>query len=357
MSGTGVSGAIRRVTEARIPDLDDLEFLLAAKDEADVRELMRAADATRKRFMGDGVLLRGIVEFSSYCSNTCFYCGLHGGNARITRYRMDAAEVLRSVAAIAAQDIRTVVLQSGEDERLDASWLAGVVQEIRKRHDMAVTISVGERTRGDYAMWRDAGAERYLLKIESSDPGLYRSLHARRTLDTRLRCVGDLEELGYQVGSGIMVGLPDQTLRHIAGDIRFFAEHDFDMIGIGPFIPHPETTFRGAQRGGVALTLKTVALTRIVTKNSHLPATTALGSMDRDYRQDGLKAGANVLMPNFTPLEYKRMYEIYPGKRCISEPTGACGFCMEGLVEAIGRNIDHSRGDTRKMRAPLPSRS
>jgi len=354
MSGTTARDLIHRVSEAQTPDIDDLVSLLAARDERDVREIFLAADAARKRFMGDGVLLRGIVEFSSFCSNTCFYCGLHGGNARITRYRMSAPEILRSAAAIAAQGIRTVVLQSGEDECLDARWLAQVVQEIKRDHDMAVTLSVGERPRGEYALWREAGADRYLLKIESSDPDLYRSLHVRRTLDTRLQCLEDLAELGYQVGSGIMVGLPGQTIRHIAGDIRFFAENAFDMIGIGPFIPHPETKFRDEGRGDVALTLKTVALTRLVTRDSHLPATTALGSMDRDYRQDGLKAGANVLMPNFTPLEYKKMYEIYPGKRCISEPTGACGICMEGLVEAIGRNIDHSRGDTRKVKSGLP---
>ena len=354
MSGTRVHHLIQRVSEAQAPGVDDLVSLLATRDEGDVREIFQSADATRKRFMGDGVLLRGIVEFSSYCRNTCFYCGLHGGNSRITRYRMSAPEILLSVAAIAAQGIRTVVLQSGEDERLDARWFAAVVQEIKKQFDMAVTVSVGERTRDDFALWREAGADRYLLKIESSDPDLYRTLHAGRTLDTRLRCVEDLSDLGYQVGSGIMVGLPGQTLRHIAGDIRFFAENAFDMIGIGPFIPHPETKFRDEVRGDVALTLKTVALTRLVTHDSHLPATTALGSMDRDYRPDGLKAGANVLMPNFTPLAYKKMYEIYPGKRCISEPTGACGFCMEGLVEAIGRTIDYSRGDTRKVKTGLP---
>jgi biotin synthase len=334
-----------------MPDIDDLASLLAVDDEAGLHEIFEAADATRKRFMGDGVLLRGIVEFSSYCSNTCFYCGLYGGNARISRYRMSAAEIRTSVDAIAAQDIRTVVLQSGEDESLDAQWLSGVVREIRQDHDMAITLSVGERPREDYELWREAGADRFLLKIESSDPDLYRSLHTRRSLSTRLRCVKDLTDLGYQVGSGIMVGLPGQTLRHIAADILFFAQNDFDMIGIGPFIPHPETRFRDAKRGDVTLTLKTVALTRIVTRNSHLPATTALGSMDRDYRLDGLKAGANVLMPNFTPLAYKRMYEIYPGKRCISEPTGACGLCMEGLVATIDRAIDHSRGDTWKARA------
>ena len=231
-------------------------------------------------------------------------------------------------------------------------WLAEVVREIKQRHDMAVTLSVGERPREDYELWRQAGADRYLLKIESSDRGLYASLHLRRALETRLRCVRDLADLGYQVGSGIMVGLRGQELRHIAADILFFAAHDFDMIGIGPFIPHPETRLGGQARGDVGLTLKTVALTRIVTKNSHLPATTALGSMGRDYRVEGLKAGANVLMPNFTPLAYKKMYEIYPGKRCVTEPTGACGFCMEGLAASIGRSVDYSRGDTKKVRAP-----
>ena len=165
---TGVRDIIQRVSEALIPDIDDLVSLLSVQDDADVREIMQAADATRKRFMGDGVLLRGIVEFSSYCSNTCFYCGLHGGNARITRYRMTDLEVLSSVAAIAAQGIRTVVLQSGEDESLDTRWLAEVVRGAKKQDDMAVTLSVGERPRGDYEMWREAGADRYLLKRNRS---------------------------------------------------------------------------------------------------------------------------------------------------------------------------------------------
>jgi len=337
------------------PRADDLVSLLAVEDPADIQQIFDAADETRRRFTGDGILLRGIVEFSSFCSNTCFYCGLHAGNSRIERYRMSAPEILKSVSAIASQNIRTVVLQSGEDDGLDPQWLAGIVRDIKKKHDMAVTLSAGERPREDYALWRDAGADRYLLKIESSDSDLYRSLHARRTLESRLRCVQDLFDLGYQVGSGIMVGLPGQTLAHIARDILYFGKNDFDMIGIGPFIPHPATRFAGQPGGEVSLTLKTVALTRVVTRNSHVPATTALGSVGRDYRIDGLKAGANVLMPNFTPLEYKRKYEIYPGKRCIREPTGACGFCMEGLAASIGRTIDHSRGDSLKTRAPAPS--
>ncbi len=354
MSARDVSGLLEQVSADALPRLDDLESLLGLTDTREMRALFEAADAVRKRHMGDGIFLRGIVEFGSFCRNTCSYCGLHAGNSLITRYRMSAEEIIESVRAIAAQKIRTVVLQSGEDDGLDAAWLADLVREIKGQMDIAVTLSAGERPREDYRLWRDAGADRYLLKIESSDTELYEGLHRGRTLESRARCVSDLFALGYQVGSGIMVGLPGQTLRHIAGDILYFATNDFDMIGIGPFIPHGQTRLSGAPRGDVALTLKTVALTRIVTRDSHMPATTALGSMDRDYRTDGLKAGANVLMPNFTPLAYKKLYEIYPGKRCVSEPTGACGFCMEGLARSIGRTIDSTRGDTRKHRVPSP---
>jgi biotin synthase len=357
MSDSVVSKILDRVGSTPEPSKDDLVTLLGVTDPAGVQEIFDRADDTRKRFMGDGILLRGIVEFGSFCSNTCFYCGLTAGNSDISRYRMSGPEILESVRAIADQGIRTVVLQSGEDESLDPGWLAEVVREITVRHDLAVTLSVGERPRKDYALWREAGADRFLLKIESSDGELYRSLHLNRTLATRLRCVHDLADLGYQVGSGIMVGLRGQELRHIAADILFFARYDFDMIGIGPFIPHPATRLRGESPGSVELTLKTVALTRIVTKDSHLPATTALGSMGKDYRVDGLKAGANVLMPNFTPLAYKRLYEIYPGKRCVSEPTGACGFCMQGLAASIGRSIDSSRGDSLKVRSSAASAS
>lgn len=359
MSLQTVKETLARVAEASSPDVADLTYLLARDDDAAAQQILDAADRIRQEFMGNGILLRGIVEFSSFCRNTCFYCGLHAGNTRIARYRMSAEEILESVRRISSQGVKTVVLQSGEDDGLDPSWLARVVRDVKKRFGIAVTLSVGERPWEDYALWREAGADRYLLKIESSDKDLYESLHAGRRLETRLRCISDLTTLGYQVGSGIMVGLPGQSLRHIAGDIRFFAESRFDMIGIGPFIPHPETRLRGMRPGSVPLTLRTVALTRIVTKVAHLPATTALGSMGRDYRLEGLQTGANVLMPNFTPIEYKRLYEIYPGKRCVSEPTGACALCMEGLAESISRTIDYSRGDslvTQTGTPPLPAR-
>lgn len=339
--------ALDRLEAGTVPSPDDLELALAAKGPEETAALFARADRVRRREIGDGVLLRGLVEFSSHCGNSCFYCGLNRDNRNLTRYRLSSGQILACVDEIARRNIGTVVLQSGEDGT-DAGFIADIVSEVKRRYGLAVTLSVGERPREDYRLWRTAGADRYLLRIESSDRTLYEALHRGRSWDSRLRCLRELRELGYQVGSGIMVGVPGQTPGILARDIAFFRDMDFDMIGIGPFIPHPDTPLRDAPAGDVDLTLRVVALTRIVTRNAHLPATTALGSMGQDYRVDGLRAGANVIMPNFTPAVYKRLYEIYPGKRCVSEPTGACALCMEGLAAAAGLHIDPSRGDSLK---------
>ncbi len=210
---------------------------------------------------------------------------------------------------------------------------------------------MGERSRDDYHLWRQAGADRYLLKVETSDAAFYDSMHPGMSFAQRLGCLNILRELGYQVGCGNIIGLPGQTLKTIAQDILFFKQENFDMLGIGPFIPHQESEFRTRLRGQALLTLKTIALSRIATRNAHIPATTALGSLEQDYRSQGLKCGANVLMPNFTPQPYRALYEIYPGKRCVDEPVGACGFCMEGLAKGIGRFIDYAKGDSLKKEA------
>ncbi len=335
--------------EAHLADtiLADLELILAATDPDETALLDRTAAAIRDAECGRRMVLRGLVEFSSACANDCRYCGLNRNNRNAERYRLTKEEILECADMIADSDIRTIVLQSGED-RAPAGFLAEVVREIKARHDMAITLSAGERPREDFALWKEAGADRYLMRVESSSPELYASLHEGRTLETRLRCLDDLQELGFQTGSGIMVGPPGQTLAHIARDIAFFSTRDFDMIGIGPFIPHPDTPFRAEPAGSVRLTLSVVALTRVVTRNSWLPATTALGSMDRDYRVDALRAGANVVMPNFSPVSVKKKYEIYPGKRCLTERTGACAGCMEGLARAAGLELDRSRADSLK---------
>lgn len=330
------------------PDLArDLEYLLASDSADELNELYRTASRIRDEQCGPRMVLRGLIEFSSYCKNDCLYCGLNRANPGAERYRLTKDEILESAALVHKAGIRTAVLQSGEDG-CDAEWLADIVREIKSLYDMAITLSVGERPREDYALWKKAGADRFLMRVESSDPELYASLHRGRTLASRLRALDELQSLGYQTGSGIMVGPPGQTLAHIARDILFFASRDFDMIGIGPFIPHPDTPFRDAHAGSVALTLKTVALTRIVTGNPWLPATTALGSLDRDYRVDALRAGANVVMPNFSPVSVKKKYEIYPGKRCISEHTGACAGCMGRIAQQAGLELDYARADSLK---------
>ncbi len=342
---------LEKILAAPLPELEDLEFVLSCQKPAELEEVFNFADQVRRQFMGDGILLRGLVEFSNYCRNSCFYCGLNKNNKELERFRLSKEEILSCVENISSCGIKTVVLQSGEEDGLDPVWLKTIIEAIKAGFEIAVTLSVGERAKEEYKLWKDAGADRYLLKIETSNKELYDSLHSGMSFENRLRCLRDLRELGYQVGCGSMIGLPGQSSRIIAEDILFFKEHDFDMIGIGPFIPHPQTRLASQKRGDVLLTLKTLALTRIVTKNSHLPATTALGSLEEDFRGKGLRSGANVMMPNFTPLKYKKLYEIYPGKRCISESTGACASCMDSLAGSVGRYIDYARGDSLKSPA------
>lgn len=332
------------------PDAGDLERLLSLSKKEDIDELFSFADKVRKDFCGDGILIRGIIEFSSFCSRECFYCGLNKNNRLLKRYRMSKNELLKAVEYLVSCNVKTVVLQSGEDNGLDTLWLRDIIREIKSRFDMAVTLSVGERSEADYRAWRSVGADRYLLKIETSDEKLYSSMHPGMDFKNRLDCLRVLKKLGYQVGSGNIVGLPGQGLSSIAEDILFFRKNDFDMIGIGPFIPHQDTPFGEGLKGDPLLTLKVIALTRILTKNAHIPATTALGSLEKDYRPDGLKCGANVLMPNFTPQPLRGLYEIYPQKRCVNEPLGACSFCMDGMAKSLGRFIDYSVGDSLKGR-------
>lgn len=324
--------------------LKEIEDLFALED----ARLLALSDETRRKYLGDGVFLRGIIEFSNICDKRCAYCGISADNPGIERYHLSEEEVLKAVDHIASCDIKTVVLQSGETDSLDAEWLARIIKRIKDAHDMAVTVSVGEKSFETYKKWKDAGADRYLLKIETTDPEIYAGLHPGMSLDNRKRCLSDLKNLGYETGSGTLIGLPGQTLSDIAADIKYFNDSDFEMIGTGPFIPHLNTPLQYAKAGDVALVLRTIAVTRIVMKTVNMPATTAIGSLDRDFRDEALKWGANVLMPNFTPLPYKQLYDIYPGKRCITEPAGACAGCMEHLAAGAGRIIDRGRGNKAK---------
>lgn len=350
MSVSPTQAVLERVFAAERPRHGDIETLLRLDNERDTALLFDFAEAIRQRFMGDGVLLRGIIEFSSFCRNACAYCGLSRTNTQLHRYRLTDAEILAAAENICEAGIKTIVLQSGEEDNLDADWLSQMIAEVKARFDVAITLSVGERSRDEYALWRRAGADRYLLKMETSDVALYKELHPGMSFANRMECLRHLAELGYQAGTGNLVGLKGQTVESLAEDILFFKKGDFDMLSVSPFIPHAQTPLAAEPTGDLGMTLKVTALTRIVSRNAHIPATTAIGSLaGRDERPKALMAGANVLMPNFTPAPYRKQYEIYPNKRCVDENAGACPACMGTMVAALGRRIDYGRGDSLKQ--------
>ncbi|MFA6599952.1 MAG: [FeFe] hydrogenase H-cluster radical SAM maturase HydE [Candidatus Omnitrophota bacterium] len=321
----------------------------------DPAELFHRADRVRREHCGDEVHLRGLIEFSNCCARGCLYCGLRKFNDGLPRYRMSSEAIVAAARDARKLGYPTVVLQSGEDPGFGVDQLCDVVSRIKKQTGCAVTLSVGERSYDDYKALRRAGADRYLLRFETSNPELFARLRPGCLFEQRVRCLDWLAELGYQVGSGCMVGLPGQTFVDMAADVLFMEGRNFDMIGIGPFIPHPETPLAGERQWPVDLVLRMVALTRIVTRNAHMPATTATGSIDPLGRQKALQCGANVIMPNVTPTQYRKYYEIYPHKICITEKPEDCGSCVSGMVLALGRKVGRGPGHTLKEKRAISS--
>ncbi|OGW92439.1 MAG: [FeFe] hydrogenase H-cluster radical SAM maturase HydE, partial [Omnitrophica bacterium RIFCSPHIGHO2_12_FULL_44_12] len=311
-------------------------------------DLFAEADRVRKQYCGDEVHLRAIIEFSNYCKRDCLYCGLRKSNGKLTRYRMTVDEIFCAARNAQSLGYQTIVLQSGEDDGFSTDELCGLVRKIKKELDLAITLSVGEKTYEEYRAMKEAGADRYLLKIETTNPELFKKLKPDSDLEKRSQCLENLKNLGFQVGSGVMVGLPGQTLEDLTDDICFFRESDFDMIGIGPFIPHPETPLNQAKKGELNLVLKVVALTRLATLNAHLPATTAIGTIDPAGRQKALMCGANIMMPNATPKQYRRFYEIYPNKICITENPNDCNSCIQNMLRSLGRKLGAGYGHSLK---------
>lgn len=329
---------------------EEIRGLLDEGDPNRVTQLYREADQIRKVCMGDEIHIRGVIEFSNYCRRNCLYCGLRKSNDQIVRYRMSWEGIFRAAQEAERLNFKTVVLQSGEDPYSSAEDLCSLIRKIRKNLNLAITLSIGERTYEEYERFRDAGADRYLLKMETFDPDLFKRLKPDSSYKERFRCLEWLKELGYQVGSGNIVGLPHQSVESLAGDILWFQKFDFDMIGIGPFIPHPNTPLGDTPRGDLDTVLKVVALTRLVTGNAHLPATTAVGTIHPWGRQKALSCGANVIMPNVTPREYRKYYEIYPNKICILDSPQNCRKCIEKMVMSLNRVIASDFGHTIKKR-------
>lgn len=306
------------------------EALLAPESSA----LLREADAVRLRAKGSGVFLRGIVEFSSFCVRNCLYCGLRRANTQVRRFRLEPSTVIRQALAIAARGIGTVVLQSGDDLDYPAEAIAFMVAEIRRRADMVVVLSVGERETWEYELWREAGADRFLMKQETADPELYARLHPGKTLEQRLAALRALKSLGYETGTGFIVGLPGQTAATLARDILLVRELGADMCGVGPFVPQAQTPLAQVPPGSVETTLRVLALLRLTDPGLNLPATTALATLDpRDGQYRALLAGANVIMPNFTPERERGLYRIYDNKAPVDlaaahEAVARAGRCL-----------------------------
>ncbi|MEE0326247.1 MAG: [FeFe] hydrogenase H-cluster radical SAM maturase HydE [Butyricicoccus sp.] len=331
-------------------DLSDEELTALITRESDDKNLFAAADAVRLEHYGTDVFLRGLIEFTNVCQNDCYYCGIRKSNAQAQRYRLTQEQILHSCENGYRMGFRTFVLQGGEDPRNTDAWVCSMVDKIKTAHpDCAVTLSIGEQSRASYQAYFDAGADRYLLRHETASDAHYRRLHPEEmSLANRKRCLFDLKDIGYQVGAGFMVGSPWQTPKELVADLRFLQELQPDMIGIGPFIPHHETPFADKQSGTLELTLRMLSILRLLFPYVLLPATTALGTISPIGRELGLKAGANVMMPNLTPTDARKHYDLYDNKICMDEEAAKCRLCQEGRVRSVGYQIVSDRGDVRR---------
>ncbi len=322
---------------------------------AALEQLFARADETRRANVGDDVHLRGLIEISSYCVSQCHYCGLRMARS-MPRYRMTREDILTGAHKAVELGFGTVVLQAGEDYGIEAAWLAEIIRTIKQETPLAITLSLGERRFSELCLWREAGADRYLLRFETSDPALYAAIHPQHgnVVRDRIAILRELRQIGYEIGSGVMVGIPGQTYEMLARDIELFEQLDLDMIGIGPFLAHPDTPL-GAPGVATAgpdqvpssewMVLKAVALARLVCPEANLPSTTALATINTvDGREHGLQSGANVFMPILTPAPYRQMYQIYPGKACIDEDALQCNHCLRDRIENLGRTVGEGPG-------------
>lgn len=321
----------------------DRQGMIGLLDACYAHELKSQADMARLLSKGDQVHLRGIIEFSNHCVRNCLYCGLRNANRSITRYRMEPSRVVARAMDIAAAGIGTVVLQSGDDLDYPAQDIADMVAEIKRRAEMAVVLSVGERLPHEYELWRKAGADRYLMKHETSDPDLYAKLHPGKTLEERLTALRLLKSLGYEIGTGFIVGLPGQTLEILADDVLLVRDIGADMCGVGPFVPQAQTPLADVPPGDVETTVRLISLLRLSCPDLNLPATTALATLDPiNGQRKALAAGANVIMPNYTPDAERSSYTIYDHK--VRVDLDAAYAVVAGLGRRIikdGRVRDH----------------
>ena len=333
--------------------LNDEEFKLLLEDESEetLNALNKRAARVSKKTYGNKVYIRGLIEFTNYCKNDCYYCGIRKSNCRAERYRLTDEQILECCAAGYKLGFRTFVLQGGEDGFFTDEKMLAIIKKIKKSYpDCALTLSIGERSYDSYKAFFDAGADRYLLRHETADSKHYSRLHPESlSLENRMKCLFDFKEIGYQVGCGFMVGSPYQTTDSIIKDLKFIRKLNPHMVGIGPFIPHNATPFRACKQGDMQLTLKLLSIIRLMLPNVLLPATTALGTIDPAGREKGILAGANVVMPNLSPNDVRKKYLLYDNKICTGDEAAECILCLKSRMGSIGYEIVSSRGDYKNI--------
>lgn len=342
---------IDRLEKEHCLALEEYQYLLENRTPEAADYIAQKAVAVRCGIYGKDVYIRGLVEISNVCKNNCFYCGIRRENGACSRYRLTHEDILACCKEGYALGFRTFVLQGGEDPYFTDDVLCVLLKDIKNMYpDCAVTLSLGERAKESYRALYDAGADRYLLRHETADKEHYEKLHPQdMSFDNRMRCLGDLKEIGYQVGCGFMVGSPYQTMKSLAKDLKFIEEFKPSMCGIGPFIPHKATPFADKPSGSFEMTLYLLSVLRLIQPNLLLPATTALGTIHPQGRELGILAGANVVMPNLSPVSVRKKYELYDNKICTGEESAQCRQCLDRRVASIGYRIVTDRGDPKQI--------
>lgn len=327
---------------------EEWSALIRERTEETAQYLFEKARYWQRQYFGNRIYTRGLIEFTNYCKNDCYYCGIRRSNFHAQRYRLTKDQIMECCREGYGLGFRTFVLQGGEDGWFTQERLEEIVCAVRKSYpDCAVTLSLGERSRESYQGLFEAGADRYLLRHETADEAHYQSLHpAELSARKRKQCLWNLKEIGYQTGTGFLVGSPGQTPEHLAQDLLFIRELEPHMVGIGPFIPHHDTPFAREAGGTVELTLFLIGLLRVMLPGLLIPATTALGTIDPQGREKGILAGANVVMPNLSPVSERKKYELYDNKICTGDEAAECQSCLNQRMERIGYQLTSERGDS-----------